>query len=40
VVSASKTFEWAFLVASAYLLVGIAAYVFLLGDMAPIPEPG
>jgi MFS family permease len=39
VVAATKEFEWAFLVASAYLLIGIAAYIFLLGDMAPIPEP-
>jgi len=38
-VAATKQFEWAFLVASAYLLIGIAAYIFLLGDMAPIPEP-
>jgi MFS transporter, ACS family, D-galactonate transporter len=39
VVATTKEFEWAFLVASAYLLIGIAAYIFLLGDMAPIPEP-
>ena len=39
VVSATKNFEWAFMVASAYLIIGIVAYVFLLGDMAPIPEP-
>ena len=39
VVAATKEFEWAFLVASAYLFIGIAAYIFLLGDMAPIPEP-
>jgi MFS family permease len=39
VVAATKNFEWAFLVASVYLLIGIAAYIFLLGDMAPIPEP-
>jgi len=39
VVAAAKNFEWAFLVASAYLLIGIAAYIFLLGDMVPIPEP-
>jgi ACS family D-galactonate transporter-like MFS transporter len=39
VVALTKTFAWAFLVASAYLLVGIIAYIFLLGDMAPIPEP-
>ena len=39
VVAATKDFEWAFLVAAAYLLIGINAYIFLLGDMAPIPEP-
>jgi MFS family permease len=39
VVAATKNFEWAFLIASAYLFIGIAAYIFLLGDMAPIPEP-
>jgi ACS family D-galactonate transporter-like MFS transporter len=39
VVAATRNFTWAFLVASAYLLIGIAAYVFLLGDMSPIPEP-
>jgi len=39
VVAVTKTFAWAFIVASAYLLVGIMAYIFLLGDMAPIPEP-
>lgn len=39
VVALTKNFEWAFLVASAYLVVGIIAYIFLLGDMASIPEP-
>lgn len=39
VVALTKNFEWAFLVASAYLLIGIIAYILLLGDMAPIPEP-
>ena len=39
VVAATKNFAWAFLVASVYLLIGIAAYIFLLGDMATIPEP-
>jgi sugar phosphate permease len=39
VVAATKNFAWAFLVASAYLLIGIAAYILLLGNMAPIPEP-
>jgi MFS family permease len=40
VVAATRNFEWAFLVASIYLAIGIAAYIFLLGDMGPIPEPG
>ncbi len=40
IVAATANFQWAFLAASAYLAVGIAAYIFLLGDMAPIPEPG
>ena len=39
VVAATRNFEWAFLIASAYLFIGIAAYILLLGDMAPIPEP-
>lgn len=39
VVAATKNFEWAFLIASAYLFIGITAYIFLLGDMAPIQDP-
>jgi MFS family permease len=39
VVSATKNFQWAFLVASLYLAVGIACYIFLLGEITPIPEP-
>jgi len=39
IVAATRNFQWAFLAASVYLAIGIAAYVFLLGDMAPIPEP-
>src|SRR5262249_43809476 len=39
VVAATRNFEWAFLVASIYLAIGIAAYVFLLDDITPIPEP-
>src|SRR5262249_51810464 len=39
VVSATKNFEWAFLVAALYLTVGVASYVFLLDDITPIPEP-
>jgi MFS transporter, ACS family, D-galactonate transporter len=38
---AAKThsFAWAFAAAAAYLLLGIAGYIFLLGRIEPIPEP-
>ncbi len=39
VVAATHSFAWAFIVATAFLLVGIAGYVFLLGRMEPIPDP-
>jgi ACS family D-galactonate transporter-like MFS transporter len=39
VVQATHSFAWAFGVATLFLLLGIAGYVFLLGNMAPIPEP-
>jgi sugar phosphate permease len=39
VVAATKTFHWAFLIAALYLTIGIACYIFLLGDIVPIPEP-
>jgi MFS family permease len=39
VVAATKNFQWAFLVAAIYLTIGIASYIFLLGDITPIPEP-
>ena len=39
VVQATHSFSWAFVVATAFLFVGIAGYVFLLGRMEPIPEP-
>src|SRR5438477_11285393 len=39
VVQATHSFAWAFGVATAFLLVGIAGYVFLLGNMEPIREP-
>jgi sugar phosphate permease len=39
VVAATKTFQWAFLIAALYLTIGIACYIFLLGDIVPIPEP-
>ena len=39
VVQARNSFSWAFGVATVFLLVGIAGYVFLLGNMEAIPEP-
>jgi MFS family permease len=39
IVAATKSFSSAFIAAAAFLLIGIAGYVFLLGNMAPIPEP-
>ena len=39
VVTATKTYHWAFLIAALYLTIGIASYIFLLGDIVPIPEP-
>jgi ACS family D-galactonate transporter-like MFS transporter len=39
IVQATHSFAWAFGAATVFLLIGIAGYIFLLGDMAPIPEP-
>jgi ACS family D-galactonate transporter-like MFS transporter len=39
VVQATHSFFWAFAVAGAFLVVGIAGYIFLLGAMEPVPEP-
>ena len=39
VVQATDSFFWAFAVAGGFLVVGIAAYILLLGDMEPVPEP-
>ncbi|MGA9594490.1 MAG: hypothetical protein WBS18_15435, partial [Candidatus Acidiferrales bacterium] len=39
VVSATHSFAWAFVAATAVLLIGIAGYVFLLGRIEPIPDP-
>jgi MFS family permease len=38
-VGVRHSFKAAFTVAAAYLLVGIASYIFLLGEIRPIPEP-
>jgi sugar phosphate permease len=39
IVAGTRSYSASFIAAAAFLLLGIAAYVFLLGDMAPIPEP-
>jgi MFS family permease len=40
IVTATGSFEGAFLVAGLILLIGIASFVFVLGRLEPIPEPG
>jgi ACS family D-galactonate transporter-like MFS transporter len=39
VVQSTHSYSWAFVVATAILLISIAAYIFLLGRMEPVPEP-
>jgi sugar phosphate permease len=39
IVAATNSFAGAFIAATAFLLLGIAGYVFLLGGMDPIPDP-
>jgi MFS family permease len=39
IVQATHSFAGAFLAAAVFLVVGIAGYVFLLGNMQPVPEP-
>ena len=39
IVQATHSFSGAFVAAAAFLLLGIAGYVFLLRGMEPIPEP-
>jgi ACS family D-galactonate transporter-like MFS transporter len=39
ILSGTHSFFWAFAAAAAFLVVGIAGYVFLLGNMEPIPDP-
>jgi MFS transporter, ACS family, D-galactonate transporter len=39
VVQITNSYAWAFVVATAILLVSIAGYIFLLGKMEPVPEP-
>jgi MFS transporter, ACS family, D-galactonate transporter len=40
IVMATGSFEAAFLVAGVALLVGILSYMFVLGQVEPIPESG
>jgi MFS family permease len=39
IVQATHSFAFVFVVPAAFLLVGIVGYIFLLGPMAPVPEP-
>jgi sugar phosphate permease len=39
IVARTQAFAGAFIAAAAFLLLGIAAYVFLLGRIEPLPEP-
>ena len=39
IVQATHSFTLVFVVPTVFLLVGIAGYIFLLGPMAPVPEP-
>ena len=39
VAAKTHSFAWAFGVAAIYLAVGVASYIFLLGDIAAVPEP-
>jgi ACS family D-galactonate transporter-like MFS transporter len=39
-VQTTNSYAWAFVAATMILLISVAAYVFLLGRMEPVPEPG
>jgi MFS transporter, ACS family, D-galactonate transporter len=39
VVAATQSFVWVFVVATAFLVFGVAGYLFLLGRIEPLPEP-
>ena len=39
VVQTTHSYAWAFVTATVILLMSIAAYIFLLGKMEPVPEP-
>jgi ACS family D-galactonate transporter-like MFS transporter len=38
VVAMTHSYAWAFGVAAVYLVIGIGGYIFLLGDIVPIPS--
>jgi hypothetical protein len=38
-VQMTHSYAWAFVAATAILLISIAAYILLLGGMEPVPEP-
>lgn len=40
ILHATQSFAWAFGAAAAFLVIGIAGYLFLLGAIEPIAEPG
>jgi len=40
VVRATNSYAWAFATATMILLISVGGYVFLLGRMEPVPEPG
>jgi len=40
IVASTNSFAWAFLVAGMVLAAGIAAFVFLLGPIEPLADPG
>jgi MFS transporter, ACS family, D-galactonate transporter len=39
IVAATHSFAGAFIAATVFLMIGIGGYIFLLGNMDPIPEP-
>jgi hypothetical protein len=39
IVAATASFSAAFIAAAIVLVIGIAAYIFMLGRIDPIPEP-
>ena len=38
-VGRTHSFAWAFGVAAIYLVIGVASYILLLGDIEQVPEP-